>query len=165
MSQDAQFKKVAMVQFERTLPGPIERVWEFITDPKKLPGWFGECKIEPRPGGAVSSMGGHIRGIVTQWQPPRRLAYTWNVFSPSEVESSYPESYLTIELKAHGSDVVLTLTHLPVLERFEKQNAMGWHTFLDMLAAAVHGAPIEPRQTYMQRNATRYGVDLSNLAR
>ena len=115
MNQDAQFKKVAMVQLERTLPGPIERVWEFITDPKKLPGWFGECTIEPRPGGTVSSMGGHVRGIVTQWQPPRRLAYTWNVFSPGEVESSYPESYLTIELNERGSDVLLTLTHLPVL--------------------------------------------------
>jgi uncharacterized protein YndB with AHSA1/START domain len=165
MKEDGQFEKVAMVQFERTLPRPIERVWEFITDPKKLPGWFGDGTIEPRPGGAVNLMGGHIRGIVTQWQPRRRLAYTWNVFSPGEVESSYPESYLTIELKERGTDVVLTLTHLPVLDRFEKQNAMGWHTFLDMLVAAVHGQPIEPRQAYMQRNAARYGVDLSNLAR
>jgi hypothetical protein len=57
------------------------------------------------------------------------------------------------------------LTHLPVLERFEKQNAMGWHTFLDMLDAAVRGEPPEPRAAYMQRNAARYGVDLSKLAR
>jgi len=27
-------------------------------------------------------MGGHIRGTVTQWQPPRKLIYTWNVFDP-----------------------------------------------------------------------------------
>jgi hypothetical protein len=45
------------------------------------------------------------------------------------------------------------------------QNAMGWHTFLDMLEAALRGEPAEPRQAYMQRNAARYGVDLSNLAR
>ena len=61
-----------------------------------------------------------------------------------------------------GSEVALTLTHLPVLDRFEKQNAMGWHTFLDMLDAAGRG---EPRQPYMQRNVARYGVDLSNLVR
>ena len=42
---------------------------------------------------------------------------------------------------------------------------MGWHTFLDMLGAAVRGEPAEPRQAYMQRNAARYGVDLANLAR
>jgi uncharacterized protein YndB with AHSA1/START domain len=165
MNPDGQLKKVAMVQFERQLPGPIERVWEFLTDPKRLPGWFGEGSIEPRPGGAVSLMGGHVRGIVTQWQPPRRLIYTWNVFAAGETESQYPESYLTIALEPRGSEVALTLTHLPVLERFEKQNAMGWHTFLDMLGAAVRGEAAEPRQAYMQRNATRYGVDLANLAR
>jgi uncharacterized protein YndB with AHSA1/START domain len=165
MIPDGQFKKVAMVQFERMLPGPIERVWEFLTDTKMLPGWFGDGTIEPRPGGAVSLMGGHVRGIVTQWRPPRRLAHSWNVFGPGDAESPYPESYLTIELEARGSEVALTLTHLPVLERFEKQNAMGWHTFLDMLDAAARGRPTEPRQTYMQRNAARYGVDLSNLVR
>jgi hypothetical protein len=86
MNPDGRFKRVAMVQFERILPRPIERVWSF-------------------------------------------------------------------------------LTHLPVLDRFEKQNAMGWHTYLDMLDAALRGEPAEPRQAHMQRTAARYGVDLSNLAR
>jgi uncharacterized protein YndB with AHSA1/START domain len=165
MNPDGQLKRVAMVQFERILPGPIERVWSFLTDTKQLPGWFGEGTIEPRQGGAVSLMGGHVRGIVTQWQPPRRLGYTWNVFNPGDAQSHYPESYLTIELEPRGNEVALTLTHLPVLDRFEKQNAMGWHTFLDMLGDALRGEPAEPRQAYMQRNAARYGVDLSNLAR
>jgi hypothetical protein len=61
--------------------------------------------------------------------------------------------------------VQLTLTHLPVLERFEKQNAMGWHTFLDVLEAAVRGETPQPRAAYATRNAQLYGVDLDNLAR
>src|SRR2546430_13692581 len=60
------------VSFERVLPGPIERVWEFLTAVERLPSWFGEGTIEPREGGAVSLMGGHVRGVVTQWRPPRR---------------------------------------------------------------------------------------------
>ena len=52
MSDDGELKRVAMVQFERILPGPIERVWEYLTDTGKLPGWFGEGTIEPRLGGA-----------------------------------------------------------------------------------------------------------------
>jgi uncharacterized protein YndB with AHSA1/START domain len=165
MSPDGQLKRVAMVQFERILPGPIERVWTFLTDASKLPGWFGEGTIEPRVGGAVNLMGGHFRGVVTQWQPPRRLTYSINVFNPGDADSHYPESYLTLELEPRGNEVVLTLTHLPVLDRFEKQNAMGWHTFLDMLDAAVCGEASEPRQVHMQRNAARYGVDLTDLAR
>ena len=60
---------------------------------------------------------------------------------------------------------MLTLTHLPVLEQFVKVNAMGWHTYLDMVKAAVSGAPVEAREVYARRNAERYGVDLNNLPR
>lgn len=160
-----QFMKVPMVRFERLLPGPIDRVWELLTNPERLPAWFGDGNIEPREGGAVHLMGGHIRGIVTQWKPPRRLAYTWNVFAPGETESSYPESYLTIELEPRGETVQLTLTHLPILDRFEKQNAMGWHTFLDLVEAAARGGGPLTREAYAAANAERYGVDLQNLAR
>lgn len=165
MSDDAVFGKAPMVRFERLLPGSIERAWEFLSDPKRLPEWFGDGVITPQAGGEVTLMGGHIRGVFTQWDPPRRLAYTWNVFSPGESRSAYPESYLTITLEPRGEEVLLTLTHLPVLERFEKQNAMGWHTYLDMLIAAVRGEPAQPRAAYMKRNADRYGVDLGSLTR
>lgn len=156
---------VNAVRFERLLPGPNERAWEFLIRAERLPGWYGNGVIEPRVGGAVSLMGGHIRGTVTQCKAPKKLAYTWNVFSPGETESAYPESYLTLELEPRGKDTLLKLTHLPVLDRFKKQNAMGWHTFLDMLAAAVRGETPEPRSNYAKRNAERYGVDLNNLAR
>ena len=78
---------------------------------------------------------GHIRGVVTQWQPPRLLAYTWNVFHPGETESPYPESYVRFELKHQGSEVLLTLSHRPVLADFGQQTLMGWHKFLEMLGA------------------------------
>jgi len=166
MSDLGQSFRVLAVRFERDLPGPTERVWEHLTDCSKLAGWFGDDgNIEPREGGAVRFMGGHVRGVVTQWKPQRRLAYTWNVFDPDETESPYPESYLTFELEPRGGDVRLTLVHLPILERFEKQNMMGWHTYLDMLGAAVRAQTVEPRATYMQRNAVLYGIDLNSIQR
>lgn len=103
--------------------------------------------------------------MVTQWDPPHELAHTWSVSSPGEVKSAYPESNVTLTLEPRGSDVILTLAHLPVLERFEKQNAMGWRTYLDMTEAAVRGESPHPRSAYMKRNAERYGVDLGSLAR
>jgi uncharacterized protein YndB with AHSA1/START domain len=165
MTAEVAFPRVASVRFERLLPGPVERVWEVLTRPDLLPAWFGEGAIEPREGGAVSLMAGHIRGVVTQWKPPTRLAYTWNVLSPGEAVSAYPESYLTLELSQRSDQVLLTLTHLPVLDRFEKQNAMGWATFLDLVDAALRGQPTGDRGVYMRRNAERFGVDLENLAR
>jgi len=155
--------KVCAVRFERRLPGDVARVWAHLTEPGRLAAWYGESGvIEPREGGAVALSGGHIRGVVTQWRPGLRLAYTWNVFAPGSTESPYPESYLTFDLEPDGDRVRLTLTHLPVLERFEAQNQMGWHTFLDMLGAALDGREPEPRRAYMERNAAIYGVDLGN---
>ena len=154
------------VRFERRLPGPIEKVWAHLTQPGELPGWYGAgSMIEPREGGRVELNDGHIRGVVTQWRPPFKFAHTWNVFGPGEAVSPYPESYLTIELADDGAAVALTLVHLPVLERFEPQNAMGWTTFLDILEAAAKGEPVQPRRAYMEKNAALYGVDLGNLQR
>jgi uncharacterized protein YndB with AHSA1/START domain len=169
MSDSGEFSKVDCVVFRRTLPGPIEKVWAHITDTKLLPAWFGgDSSIEPRQGGAVRLMGGHIRGVVTQWRPPRKLVYTWNVFGPndgSDAVSEYPESYPTFELAPHGGDVVLTFRHFPVVGPFVPQNAMGWHTMLDILGSALRGEEIEERSAYMKKNAAIYGVDLANLAR
>jgi uncharacterized protein YndB with AHSA1/START domain len=166
MTELAQNLRVPAVRFERTLAGPIEHVWEHLTRCGNLPGWYGDSGIiEPRDGGMVNFAGGHIRGVVTQWRPCWRLAHTWNVFEAGETHSAYPESYLTFDLAQAGEAISLTLTHLPVVERFEKQNAMGWHSFLDMLEAALRGEAVEDRRVYMQKNARLYGVDLDRLER
>ncbi|MEI6201091.1 MAG: SRPBCC domain-containing protein [Enhydrobacter sp.] len=156
MSREAQFTHAHMTRFERPLPASREKIWALLTTPALLPGWYGAGRIEGYVGGQVHLMGGHIKGVVTQWVPQKRLAYTWNVFMPGQAVSGYPESYLTLEL----DDAKLVLTHLPVLDDFVKLNAMGWHTFLDMLEAAARGETVEPREAYMKRSAAVYGVKL-----
>jgi uncharacterized protein YndB with AHSA1/START domain len=77
MSNRGESLRVLGARFVRDLPGPTERVWEYLTDCRKLTAWFGDDgKIEPREGATIRFMQGHIRGVVTQWKPPRRLAYT-----------------------------------------------------------------------------------------
>lgn len=155
----------AAIVFERDLPAPSQKVWAFLTEPQRLSGWYGDGVIEPREGGKIELMGGHIRGVITGWQPEKFLAHTWNVFQPGEAVSGYPVTYLEFALTEQGASTRLILTHRPIPARMQPQTMMGWHTFLDMLEAGTLKQEVQPRATYMQKNAILYGVDLNNLKR
>jgi uncharacterized protein YndB with AHSA1/START domain len=155
----------AAIVFERILLAPVEKAWALLTETARLTEWYGEGVIEPREGGKVTLMGGHIRGVVTGWRPMQFFANSWNVFSPGETVSAWPVSYLEFALAPEGAGTKLTLTHRPIFKAVQPQTMMGWHSFLDMVDAAARGEPVAPRDTYMQKNAVLYGVDLDNLKR
>ena len=101
---------------------------KFLTEARRLPNGTAEGTIEPCEGGAVSLMGGHIRGVVTIWQPHKAFGYTWNVFQPGEAISAGPVSYLEFALQQNDGKTKLVLIHRPIPEAMQKQTAMGWNT-------------------------------------
>ena len=152
------------VRFVRVFSASPAQVWTFLTDAKKLPEWHGEGTIEPREGGAVNLMGGHIRGVVTAWRPEKFLGYTWNVFSPGETVSQWPISYLEFLLETADGGTRLILTHRPIPDAMQNQTMMGWHTMLDLIEAGLEGS-FPKRADLFPKNASLYGVDVSNLKR
>jgi uncharacterized protein YndB with AHSA1/START domain len=162
------------VRFVRALPESSAKVWAFLTDSARLPEWYGEGSIEPREGGAVTLMGGHVRGVVTGWRPEEFLAYTWNVFAPGETpassseaagqskKSNWPVSYLEFELAPEDGGTRLVLIHRPVPQKMQAQTMMGWHTMLDLIEAGCRGE-FPRRADLFPANAALYGVDINNL--
>ncbi len=146
------------VRFVRDFDAPPEEVWAFLTESNRLPEWYGDGRIEPREGGAVSLLCGHIRGVVTGWRPQKFLAYTWNVSQPGEDASRWPISYL--EFSLDGSR--LTLVHRPIPEAMQNQTMMGWHTMLDLISAGLRGE-YPKRSDLFPSNAALYGVDMAKL--
>lgn len=141
------------VRVERLLPGPIERIWNYVTDPEKRRQWLAGGAVELRSGGCIehvfrnsdfsgpsetappkfAALTGEIRlaGQVRECRPPHLLVYTWNGDDddPSEVR---------FDLEAHGNKVLLTVTHSQLARRgMMTMVAAGWHTHLDILAALV----------------------------
>ena len=157
--QYGKFSSRAEVRFTRTLPGPIERVWEYLTDPAKRARWFAGGPMELRPGGKVTFLVQHknlapdetppeehkashdadrsMSGTVTRCEPPRVLAFTF---------AHYGDSEATFELTPQGKDVRLVLTHrgtggdLSYMAGF----GAGWHTHLAHLVALLEGTPRPP---------------------
>ena len=51
--QPGKFTSPAEIRIVRTLPGPIERIWEYLTDSEKRARWFASGPMEQRVGGKV----------------------------------------------------------------------------------------------------------------
>jgi len=68
-------------RFERRLRHRPEKVWRALTEASELAGWFpAQVEGKPEEGAALRFVfpGGEpsAAGTVTEWDPPRRLAYT-----------------------------------------------------------------------------------------
>jgi uncharacterized protein YndB with AHSA1/START domain len=99
----------AMVELERLLPGPAERVWEHLTQPERAAEWLPLTHLEPREGGAVTLRpegpdGPEVHGVVTRLEAPRVLAFAWS-------DADARPSELTLALYPEGEQVRLVLTH------------------------------------------------------
>lgn len=167
--QHGTFNGPAEVRLVRTLPGPIERVWEYLTDDEKRARWFAGGTMEKRKGGKmelfflhkniapgetppeqyqkVQETGFKMPGTVLRWEPPRVLSYTFD-----------DDSDVTFELTPEGRQVVLVLTHrsrgddIPSLSGY----ASGWHTHFALLIALLEGNPRPPFWATHQRLKAEY---------
>lgn len=152
-----QFITPAEVRLVRLLPGPIERVWDYLTIPEKRARWFAGGPMEPRVGGKyelhflhknlapdetppeqfqkMHESGHKMGGAILRWEPPHVLSYTFD-----------DESDVTFELSVEGGNVRLVLTHrsrgtdLPFLHGY----ASGWHTHLALLLSLLEETPRPP---------------------
>ena len=131
------------VKFRRLLAAPPEVVWEYLTNSDALPEWLGQGEIARDVGGKVMlrSGGPIIRGVVQEYEPASRLAYTWNVFMPMLDEPLAAESVLRFELAPHEEGTALTMTQGPIAPEFRSRTIAGWHVMLEILAAAIAGEP------------------------
>jgi uncharacterized protein YndB with AHSA1/START domain len=146
------------LRFERLLPGPIERVWAYLTESEKRRKWLARGRMELYAGGRVElnfrhaelsrrpepvpakykhlESGSTTHGRVARCEPPHVLSYSWG-------DAAYP-SEVTFELARHGSGVPLVLTHRRLARTDMASVASGWHTHLGILADHLEDFPSQP---------------------
>ena len=154
-------------RIDRILPGPIERVWAYLTEAEKRREWFGAGPMELRVGGRITFQfrfselttestpptkddACKVQGQVTKCDPPRLLSYTWG--------DGPDASEVTFQLTQRGDGVLLVITH----RRLEDVGKMisvasGWHTHLDLLADRLSGHNPRPFWATKGRMEEQYG--------
>lgn len=143
----------ATLTIERLLPGPVERIWAYLTESELRRQWLAagdmqnetgtafelvwrndELSSQPaqRPAGFPEEQ--RMASRITAFDPPRKLAFTWA-----------GSGDVSFELSPRGDEVLLTVTHrrLPDRDTLLKV-AAGWHTHLDILVARASGEEPSP---------------------
>ncbi len=136
----------ATLLFERRLGHPVEVVWQAITDPEHLRGWYmTKAVLDARGGGNIDYVSGisqfHITGKILTWDPPRVFEHEWNV-EPRQYLPKGERSVVRWELTPDGDGTILRLTHRHLTEQTAMGFISGTHAFLDRLEEALDGKPL-----------------------
>lgn len=133
------------IRVERLLPGPIDRLWQYITDPAKRARWLAGGDMDLTPGGTVelvfrnseivagdrpparfAELAKEMRmtGRILACDPPHLLSFTWG-----------QSSNVTFTLTEKGSEVLLVVEHRALPSRGDMVMVSGgWHAHLAVLA-------------------------------
>lgn len=155
----------ATLKIQRLLPGPIERVWSYLTDGELRRRWLAGGGMELTPGAEfelvwrndeLSDPPGvrpegfaeeqRMKSRIIACEPPRKLVFSWA--NGGEV---------SFELEPKGKDVLLTLVHDRLGDRSNRLGiSAGWHMHLDIMAAHLANAEPESFWQGWQRLRAEY---------
>ncbi len=144
------------VRFERLLPGPVEKIWAFLTDGEKRGEWFASGALPAKVGETFELRFKHRDLSPNQAPPPDRFKeMDANGFVSSEKllalepmrrivhtfgERNPPASEVEFLLTPEGNKVRLTLTHRKIPDRAYAVNISGgWHSHLSILQTKAEG--------------------------
>lgn len=138
----------ATLTIERLLPGPIERVWAYLTQGELRRKWLAAGEMELKLGASFEliwrndelsdppgqrpagfSEEHRMESRITELDPPRRLSFTWT-----------GSGDVTFDLEPKGNEVLLTVIHRRIRDRSTMlMVGAGWHMHLDVLVARMRG--------------------------
>jgi uncharacterized protein YndB with AHSA1/START domain len=159
----------ATLKIQRLLPGPIERVWAYLTESDLRRKWLAAGEMELKvgasfelvwrndeltdpPGQRPPGFGDEHRmqSRITELDPPRKLAIAWGSTGGVSFE-------LEPQGNPRGSQVLLTIIHRRLPDRATMLNvSAGWHMHLDILVARATGKEPAPFWDGWSRLKTEY---------
>ena len=141
------------LKIERLLPGPIERIWGYLTDSDLRKQWLAAGRMEGQAGAPLELVWRNdelndppsqrpvgfpeeqrMQCLIKEFDPPRRLVITWS-----------GSGDVSFELEPKGKEVLLTVIHRRMPDRAALlMFGAGWHMHLDILVARATGKTPDP---------------------
>ena len=144
------------LQFKRILPGPIERVWEYLVDDEKRGKWFAGGPTDLVPDGKMELIF-HNSTLSASPDPTpdkykdfgdgfKSFATIVKVEKPTLLVINWEDGVVSFELKEQAQGKVkLTLTHEKLQKEKEYRVGVfaGWHTHVDILTDILEGREVQ----------------------
>lgn len=180
MSEYGQQTGPNSLEFTRSFPSSVEKVWEYLVDPEKRKLWFCGGATDNFVGGKITFQFDHRRlsespplekyadeetvthfGDILEYDPPRRLAFTW--FEPGSDDGSK----VVMSLSAiDESTTQLHLTHEGLIGRDILIGVFaGWHGHFDLLGEVLAGPRGSDFWVLTKRLEAEYGSRVERLNR
>jgi uncharacterized protein YndB with AHSA1/START domain len=122
-----------MVEFERMLSHPIEKVWEAITDPAILRIWLTEIEMDFKPGGKMKLYFQDANKTLTYGQ-------IVTIEKPTKFEWLWEDEFASWQLEAiSDQQTKLRFTYSRLAEKYAFEAPAGWHVVLDQLETVLNG--------------------------
>ena len=149
------------IVLERIMPGPIERVWAYLTESDKRAKWIAAGEMDLRPGGSYEFIFDHdalseakeetpekykdecypgmsMQAKIIAVDAPRMLHMTW-------AEGGDEESEVKFELEEVDSKVKLKLTHSKLFDRDLLVGvSAGWEAHIAIMIDNLEGVSPRP---------------------
>ena len=125
------------VEMEFLVPGTPEQVWAAIATGPGMSAWFTPTTVDERVGGAIHfdfGDGQTSSGVITEWEPPRRLGYEEHGWS-----GDAPPVATEVVVTSHSGDrCVVRMVHSLFTDRDDWDDELesfetGWPGFFEVL--------------------------------
>lgn len=143
----------ATLTIQRLLPGPIERIWSYLTDSELRRQWLASGDMQLTVGASFDLVWRNdelttptgqrpaefpdehrLQSQITELDPPHKLSISWG--------STGGVSFV---LEQKKDKVMLTVIHRRLPDRSVMLNvSAGWHMHLDVLRAKLNNQATEP---------------------
>ena len=153
LDADGVLTEPATLKIQRLLPGPIERIWAYLTQSDLRRQWLAAGQMEMKVGAPFEfvwrndeltdppgqrppglSDEHRMQSRIIELDLPRKLAIAWGA-----------SGEVSFELAPKGNEVLLTVIHRRLPDRATMlMVGAGWHMHLDILVARATGKEPAP---------------------
>lgn len=140
-----------------------ETLFDFLTNPQKIPAWSrNPAQMAPEVGAEVSLFGGNVRGKIEKVDRPKSFVSTWR--APTWPESHFGQLETTLDQGSSSTTLTLVLRGCPIGKEDETESNVSDCTSLPLLRTLADAGFFSQLHGFYIRGLQSIGLGLLSFS-